>query len=1474
MSGRGRASRATTAAPHSVLSSRGRTSRSASPSTRTWNSVSKRGGRGKAKVKTPPSARRPKFNDNPPAPEIVEKNALAPNPSSIASASPTNGHESSGPDPDLGEDLVHNMRVLLQGKVECVPPNREQHPLFLHLKEQLDNCHVSARDLPSLKSAVSESLSQLKGESISKIPSTLSDAIKELFLSHLCEEESPETLAEEGLSYLKSQFSEATVVPLDQLDHNMVPVESVQIQEYRVQGDPEAKKPSLIDKSKLFSQMEDTFAKDTHQALKNKPVYTKKRELEGHSIAETALDNNKENEKLKNGPSDRFKDSPSPPILTPEMEIRSASANDENPTSYSDTPTPADLAKSLGRVRVNSKRTSESETSCDADSKMDEDISMFPTVLSRADAEMAVMALQFTTNKPSLKTVIRVPPSSSTIPTKKKKSHNRSNKTTLNNSADDELLIDDDHQEQSLIIDEDEDSSPRSSPITPINQSSSMSNANLGVNYSSGKASPDSHKSEEKAGPPESMVVPEKASSFNIHPERCCSDICHYCGLKFGMLDTPLHVSQLKTSEVRKKVEDITGFEKDACLCDKCFRFLDRRAKNSKHGSNDICVNTTNSTMERRKRDESCRKDERKCIVRNCNREVSENVSKKWLVRLKKKLVRKISLDWERVGRGSVKAMFPLCHKHNSWVDFYSSCGLCKKKLTVGGICTLGISKQEVHELNVLLREDRIPAELVENHFVCKLCRTFCNIKQKSVMSPDVFKNQKAHKGFYKDYKKRLYQCLRLDGGENQDNNAEGNLSSSSNGGSKTPKKIHQVSQSDNPTKITIKTTTIPLDDEEVVPTERPSRKRRGGKEVFSGTPSSVKVTESSSCSVNIAFDLNTKKLWQDMHFPYGNYTAFFRHLILLEKFWRNGDLTLSETASDKSSAYIKSVYNRIRAYEGGRSNVKKSSLSSDVDLSASTRPDLSIPAAPLFLHEPYVEEEEDSKVKKDPPYKPPPNKEKQPEILKIPKVPLPSGSRVGSVDNNVHSNDEELGSPPTKIRVRTDLMHLGLIVKPVPNLMKDKLLSSSAVVSVINTNSITTIANSESSVVTSTPSVPNPVSTGAKKMSPHTISSMLNNFPSRLITPTPTPPPPPASSTSVTNLLNESQNSVAAPSTEKSSSNNQLFIKEQSSAIPLTFNNSIAEVLEAANKANKQSSKESIVSMALASKPEITITAKPLPKQQQATIPKVHPSWIQDKAGNKKPSSSTRSPIVDMTKLLQTQNPGLPPHLVAQDHLNTSGSPLKASTNVRPPVANIRMIRPASSSTTLLNPSTSSVLLNNSLVANQQKKSINNILDRLSGLKAVASTSPNPTKNIPPSSSLVQQLQAPPQHLPSPPPRMTGPQQHQQAAAAAAAATAQQLMWAFNPAGGGGSSSSSSSSSNIVGQHMVQYDWLSQTQALMMAGALPTLDQVQAAQRVQAFQELMNLGMGNKSTGNPRMRAPPPLTHMGKGSLPKTKND
>lgn len=52
----------------------------------------------------------------------------------------------------------------------------------------------------------------------------------------------------------------------------------------------------------------------------------------------------------------------------------------------------------------------------------------------------------------------------------------------------------------------------------------------------------------------EKLVVPEKASSFKVHPERVCKDECSYCFGKFGMYDTPLHIAQIKHIERQNRI--------------------------------------------------------------------------------------------------------------------------------------------------------------------------------------------------------------------------------------------------------------------------------------------------------------------------------------------------------------------------------------------------------------------------------------------------------------------------------------------------------------------------------------------------------------------------------------------------------------------------------------------------------------------------------------------------------------------------------------------------------------------------------------------------------------------------------------------------------------------------------------------------------------------------------------------------------
>ena len=62
------------------------------------------------------------------------------------------------------------------------------------------------------------------------------------------------------------------------------------------------------------------------------------------------------------------------------------------------------------------------------------------------------------------------------------------------------------------------------------------------------------------------------------------------------------------------------------------------------------------------------------------------------------------------------------------------------------------MNKAEVQDLNELLRADSIPAGLAETMYVCKLCKTFCGIKQKAAVEPDYLKK---HKDFMKQHKRR-----------------------------------------------------------------------------------------------------------------------------------------------------------------------------------------------------------------------------------------------------------------------------------------------------------------------------------------------------------------------------------------------------------------------------------------------------------------------------------------------------------------------------------------------------------------------------------------------------------------------------------------------------------------------------------------------------------------------------------------------
>ena len=729
--------------------------------------------------------------------------------------------------------------------------------------------------------------------------------------------------------------------------------------------------------------------------------------------------------------------------------------------------------------------------------------------------------------------------------------------------------------------------------------------------------------------------------------------------------------------------------------------------------------------------------------------------------------------------------------------------------------------------------------------------------------------------------------------------------------------KIHQVStERNNPIKITIKTTNLgPSYNQEN--TTKSARKRRI-KEMKGEKPkhrdASSKVSSNSSanpngkkgdgksdddieatvkekhsndkCSISVHFDHNTKKLWQDLHHPYGNYSSFFRHLLLLEKYWRNGDLKLSENAREKSSNYLRSVQNRVNAYE---LNHKRS----DSDLSTYTRPNLSDPAEPTLLHtlestldvfsgpmqrSPILASASSGSeigitstisyppnVSLSPSYNKSPSKSKPSSdslcdsstILKVPKISVrehkpstvvKSTTGAPTVDLTIRkSPDVQQISPPslpTKIRVRTDLMHLGLMekqkVEPSPNLMaanpemellrqglqgKSTFRSGTSHGIPQTKNNIAKqdlLLQPSISIAMTNPKIGMPVASNNSstnsidkyRTGQSTLMDMLNDPPLKVIV-------PPSlkqvdkdksiisalsnsgvsskQSTSSTNRIassiNSSSTTNSAPTAvgdglaHTQSSNKHLFqncSNSGSSAIPLTFNNSIAEVLAAAKKAKEQSISPNKLSSILKGgshsnplpKPDVTITAKSITKLQQQPSGKGTDAYSQKQSQSNKSSNSMNisfqhflspqnnkslalptdlasssattlaelqksaenanrlyneainNPLLDMNKLLHTQPPAVAPHLVAQNSLSNIQSQLGSSGGITIPIV--------PTSTTIAGSNPVATITSKQYTSPQQqsssqqqihqpqqvnKKNINNILDRLSVMKSSSSS-------------------------------------------------------------------------------------------------------------------------------------------------------
>uniref|UniRef100_A0A182PV78 Uncharacterized protein n=1 Tax=Anopheles epiroticus TaxID=199890 RepID=A0A182PV78_9DIPT len=564
--------------------------------------------------------------------------------------------------------------------------------------------------------------------------------------------------------------------------------------------------------------------------------------------------------------------------------------------------------------------------------------------------------------------------------------------------------------------------------------------------------------------PPKNLVIPEKASSFNVHPERLCWDQCSYCGGKFGLYDTPCHVAAMKSTERQQRIllATLPKITLDSCLCDACYRHVDRKAncppqkkksstvsQTSTGSSSGTASNTTSTVTQSTvsplvlkvttNKDGSASiateqpamviddgstaggKAREICAVRQCTGHGMQSLRRKWMVKMKRKIGKQLDINLEQAAKATTEYI-SICNKHYEQISYLMVCALCTKPLQRNHVYHLF---NNVPHLERLIQEQGIAMRLgCTELVVCKLCKYYANL----LIKPPEPKTKKAQ--FVNDYSRRLYNCRQMVAEEQWEQQAEAPVVAAAAPGQRqqmpvtdiiisdgdeeeegaeeeeveesteTQNQQQQQQQQQQPQIARFQTigdifsigdssvslrrrvssrkspdVTIvesngaaqmgELDEISIIPTSKSlsslsqqqqqqqqqlrddnldmtkvlkSNPNISMRELFPGeeelgvhvnipfSSSSMRTPEGwSKVTSTIQYDDSTRALWEELQKPYGNQSSFLRHLILLEKYFRNGDLILSPQAKNNATTYSEAVQNRLRSYDNVPSVVPSS---------------------------------------------------------------------------------------------------------------------------------------------------------------------------------------------------------------------------------------------------------------------------------------------------------------------------------------------------------------------------------------------------------------------------------------------------------------------------------------------------------------------------------------------------------------------
>lgn len=158
----------------------------------------------------------------------------------------------------------------------------------------------------------------------------------------------------------------------------------------------------------------------------------------------------------------------------------------------------------------------------------------------------------------------------------------------------------------------------------------------------------------------------------------------------------------------------------DSCLCDACIRYVDRKAN---------CPSSSKPQASHRKDSKSKFEGSMAtCSVTACVQPARHSLRKKWYIKIRKSVMKKVSVDLISSGKHVSDLIsfqtftsnilsfqcpidlelahqhlpLPLCPEHFSYLEYFMSCGLCKRRLSKSHMYNL----TNTSEINICLEHD------------------------------------------------------------------------------------------------------------------------------------------------------------------------------------------------------------------------------------------------------------------------------------------------------------------------------------------------------------------------------------------------------------------------------------------------------------------------------------------------------------------------------------------------------------------------------------------------------------------------------------------------------------------------------------------------------------------------------------------------------------------------------------------------